>query len=176
MDNTAVIIGAMVVAPLVTPLFVFSLSLLILQGRDLWRSSIAIIFGTLLALFVAAAIGSITSAFASSSIFLTGEIWSRSKPDVLYFLVAFLSGLVGAFAYARPKIKEFVTGIAIAAAIIPPIAVAGIALSINDMFLFRQSMLLYMFNVVGICLGSVLMFIILGFGKQIEKTNATPRA
>jgi len=175
MDNTAVIIGAMVVAPLVTPLFVFSLSLLILQGRDLFRSLISIFFGTLMALFVAAAIGSVTATFSNESIFLAGEIWSRSKPDMLYFLVAFLSGLVGAYAYARPKIKEFVTGIAIAAAIIPPIAVAGIALSINNLFLFRQSMLLYMFNIVGICFGSILMFIILGFGKELDKTNATPR-
>lgn len=175
MNNSAVIIGAMVVAPLVTPLFVFSLSLLLLQGKDLWRSFLSIFFGTLLALFVSAVLGSITSAFASSSIFLTGEILSRSKPDMLYFLVACLSGIVGAYAYARPKIKEFVTGIAIAAAIIPPIAVAGIALSINDMFLFQQSMLLYLFNIAGICFGSIFMFVLLGFGKEIEKTNATPR-
>ncbi|PIZ92779.1 MAG: hypothetical protein COX82_04060, partial [Candidatus Magasanikbacteria bacterium CG_4_10_14_0_2_um_filter_41_10] len=147
MDNTAVIIGAMVVAPLVTPLFVFSLSVLILQGRDLWRSFLSILFGTIVALLVAASIGSIAHAFAQESTFLTGEILSRSKPDMLYFLVACISGLAGAFAYARPKIKEFVTGIAIAAAIIPPIAVAGIALSVDNIFLFRQSMLLYMFNI-----------------------------
>ncbi|OIO19025.1 MAG: hypothetical protein CO029_01445 [Candidatus Magasanikbacteria bacterium CG_4_9_14_0_2_um_filter_41_10] len=173
MNNTAVIIGAMVVAPLVTPLFVLSLSVLILQGTDLWRSLLSIVFGTLLSLFVAAAIGSIASVFATEQTFITGEILSRSKPDMLYFVVACISGLAGTFAYARPKIKEFVTGIAIAAAIIPPIAVAGIALSINNMFLFRQSMLLYAFNIVGICFGSILMFVVLGFGKELEKTNST---
>lgn len=173
MDNTAVIIGAMVVAPLVTPLFTFSLSVLILETKGLIRATRAILFGTILAILVAAIIGYIVHIVSDGGITLTEEILSRSKPDTLYFLVALISGLAGSFAYARPRIMEFVTGIAIAAAIIPPIAVTGIALSIGDAFLFQQSFLLYMFNVAGICLGSVLMFIFLGFGKEIEKTTPT---
>lgn len=173
MNDTAVIIGAMVVAPLVTPIFVFSLSLLILQGKDLFRSSLAIVFGTLLALGVAATIGSVANGLSDHGLVLTEEILSRSKPDMLYFFVACISGLAGAYAYARPKIKAFVTGIAIAAAIIPPIAVAGIGLSLGNMFLFRQSMLLYMFNIIGICLGSICMFVCLGFGKELDKTSST---
>ncbi len=175
MDNTAVIIGAMVVAPLVTPLFTFSLSLLILETKGLLRALRAIVLGTALAILVGACIGYIVHIVSDGGIALTQEIMSRSKPDTLYFLVALISGLAGSFAYARPRIMEFVTGIAIAAAIIPPIAVTGIALSIGNMFLFQQSLLLYMFNVAGICLGSILMFIFLGFGKEIEKTTATKK-
>jgi uncharacterized hydrophobic protein (TIGR00271 family) len=171
MDNTAVIIGAMVVAPLVTPLFTFSLSLLIFEKKGLVRAFRSIFLGTVLAVVVSALIGYIVHLVSDGGISLTEEILSRSKPDTLYFLVALFSGLAGSFAYARPKVMEFVTGIAIAAAIIPPIAVTGIALSIGDMFLFRQSFLLYMFNIAGICLGSILMFVFLGFGKEIEKTT-----
>lgn len=173
MDNTAVIIGAMVVAPLVTPLFTFSLSFLTLETKGLLRALKAICLGTVLAIAVGAVIGYIVHILSDGGITLTEEILSRSKPDTLYFLVALISGLAGSFAYARPKILEFVTGIAIAAAIIPPIAVTGIALSINNMFLFQQSLLLYVFNVAGICLGSILMFIFLGFGKEIEKAAPT---
>lgn len=171
MDNTAVIIGAMVVAPLVTPLFTFSLSLLIVETRGLIRAVRSISLGTILAIIVAGCIGYIVSIVSDGGIFLTEEILGRSKPDILYFIVALISGLVGSFAYARPKIMEFVIGVAIAATIIPPIAVAGIALSIGNIFLFQQSFLLYIFNVAGICFGSVLMFIFLGFGKEIEKTT-----
>jgi len=169
MDNTSVIIGAMVVAPLVTPLFTLSLSVLIFNTGGLLRSLLSIVLGTLLAVFVSAGISSIVNLITDGEVALTQEILSRSKPDTLYFLVALLSGVAGSFAYARPKIQEFVTGIAIAAAIIPPIAVSGIALSVGNMFLLKQSLLLYGFNVVGICLGSVVLFLFLGFGKEIEK-------
>jgi len=172
MDNAAVIIGAMVVAPLVTPLFTFSLSLLTLEIKGLLRALRAILLGTALAIVVGAVIGYVVYIVSDGDTTLTNEMLHRSKPDTLYFLVALISGLAGSFAYARPKIMEFVTGIAIAAAIIPPIAVTGIALSIGNTFLFQQSLLLlYIFNVIGICLGSVLMFIFLGYGKDIEKTT-----
>lgn len=170
MDNTAVVIGAMVVAPLVTPIFTFSLSLLVLEGTQLWRSCASILFGSLVAIAVAALLGWAVRVLLGTGIVLTPEILSRSKPDTLYFLVAILSGMVGSYAYARPKILEFVTGVAIAVAIIPPIAVIGIALSLGNTFLFQQSALLYVFNVCGICLGSMMMFVCLGFGKEIEKT------
>lgn len=175
MDNAAVIIGAMVVAPLVTPLFTLSLSLLIFDVRGVLRAIQSIVLGTILAIIVGACVGYIVYLVYGNSAFLTEEIISRSKPDALYFFVALVSGLAGSFAYARPKIKEFVTGVAIAAAIIPPIAVTGIALSLGNIFLFQQSLYLYMFNVVGICFGSVLMFIALGFGKEVEKTTSTKK-
>ena len=175
MDNSAVIIGAMVVAPLVTPLFTFSLSLLIFDMRELFRAFQSIVLGTMLAIIVGACIGFAVHVVYGGDALLTDEIFSRSKPDMLYFLVALMSGLAGAFAYARPKIMEFVTGIAIAAAIIPPIAVTGIALSLGNMFIFQQSLFLYMFNVVGICFGSVVMFILFGFGKEVEKTTSTKK-
>ena len=170
MDNTSIIIGAMVVAPLVTPIFTASLSLLILQGKALGRALISIVLGSLLAIAIAMLMGFLVQWLAGNDVALTSEILSRSKPDTLYFLVAVMSGLVGSYAYARPKILEFVTGVAIAVAIIPPIAVTGIALSLGNIFLFQQSLLLYAFNVCGICLGSMAMFVCLGFGKEIEKT------
>ncbi len=169
MDNTSIIIGAMVVAPLVTPIFTASLSILILQGSQLVRALVSILLGSLLAIAIAVVVGVVVQFLAGNEIALTNEILSRSKPDMLYFLVAVISGLVGSYAYARPKILEFVTGVAIAVAIIPPIAVTGIALSLGNIFLFQQSLLLYAFNVCGICLGSMMMFVFLGFGKEIEK-------
>ena len=172
MNNIAVVIGAMVVAPLVTPLFAFSLSLLIFQIRDLGRSFLAILMGTILAIGMSALVGWGGFFVAGNWETLTSEILSRSEPNMFFFLVALFSGMAGSFAYAKPKILESVTGIAISVAIIPPLAVSGIGIALNDMFLFKQSFLLYTFNVIGICLGSILMFIFLGFGKKIE--NAKP--
>ncbi|PIZ95558.1 MAG: TIGR00341 family protein [Candidatus Magasanikbacteria bacterium CG_4_10_14_0_2_um_filter_37_12] len=168
LNNVTVVIGAMVVAPLVTPLFAFSLSLLILHFKRLSKSFIAIVLGTLVSLFVSYSVSLLVIMIEGKKIVLNTEILSRAEPNLLYFFVALLAGMAGAFAYAKPRIIESVIGIAIAVAIIPPIAVSGIGLAIGDLLLAKQSFFLYVFNILGICLGSLLMFLSIGFGKQID--------
>ncbi len=163
-NNTAVVIGGMMVAPLITPIFGFSLSLIAFKFKKLLRSVISIFLGTILAIAVAYLVGIIIN-MVNGQIFITEEILLRSKADLISFLIALLSGLVGAFAYAKPKIPETLTGIAIAVSLIPPLAVIGSALAMSEWGIATQSFLLYSFNLAGICFGSILMFIILGFGK-----------
>lgn len=168
LDNVTIVIGAMVVAPLITPLFAFSLSLLVLHVRRLAKSFFAIVIGTLVAMFVSFFVTYLIILIDGKDIALTAEILSRAEPNLLYFFVALFAGMAGAFGYARPKIVESVIGIAIAAAIIPPVVVSGLGLAVGDFFLAKQSFLLYLFNIIGICFGSIIMFLSIGFGKQIE--------
>jgi len=168
LDNAAVVIGAMLVAPLVTPVFGFSLSLMVLRVRRMFRSLVAIILGTFLAVVVSAIMGFFARVVQPDMVELTGEIVARAEPNLLFFFVALFSGGAGAYAYARPKLHASITGIAISVAIIPPLAVSGLGLALQEWFIFEQSLLLYAFNLVGICFGSIVMFFILGFGKDIE--------
>jgi len=167
LNNTSVIIGAMIVAPLITPVFAFSLGLILFQGKNVLHSLLSILFGTLSGIIVASLIAFLII-FINGDFVITAEILGRTEPDVLYFLVAILSGVAGAFAYGRPKLQESITGIAISVAIIPPLAVTGIGIALQNFHLLQTSFMLYVFNLCGISFGSIITFVALGFGKESE--------
>jgi len=166
LDNSAIIIGAMVVAPLVTPIFGFSLYLILLKPKGIAESLFSILTGTILSVATSALFGFLILLIDGQSIFSTTEILSRTKPDLLYFIIALLSGLAGAFAYVRPKLSERIVGIAISAAIIPPLAVMGLSIAMQNWTILMASGFLFLLNFAGICFGSIIMFLILGFGKE----------
>ena len=166
LNNSAIIIGAMVVAPLVTPIFGFSLYLILLKPKGIIESFFSILAGTILSIILSTIFGFLILLIDGKGILLTSEILIRTKPDLLYFIIALLSGLAGAFAYARPKLSEKIVGIAISAAIIPPLAVMGLSIAIQNWTILTSSSFLFLLNLVGICFGSIIMFLILGFGKE----------
>ncbi|MFH1946951.1 MAG: TIGR00341 family protein [Candidatus Magasanikbacteria bacterium] len=168
LDNSAIIIGAMVVAPLVTPIFGFSLYLILFKPKGIGESIFSILTGTILAIMIATLFGFLILLIDGQSISSTTEILSRTKPDLLYFIIALLSGLAGAFAYVRPKLSEKIVGIAISAAIIPPLAVMGLCIAMQNWKILMASEFLFLLNFIGICFGSIIMFLILGFGKEEE--------
>ncbi|PIZ96202.1 MAG: TIGR00341 family protein [Candidatus Magasanikbacteria bacterium CG_4_10_14_0_2_um_filter_33_14] len=171
LDNASVIIGGMVVAPLITPIFGFSLYLIVFNIKGLFRTLWSIFLGMLLAIATAFIIGHFTSIVYNDTFTTTYEIISRTKPDLLYFLVALLSGMVGSYAYARQNLSEKIVGIAISAAIVPPLSVVGLSLAQTNTTFTISSLTLFLINLAGICLGSILMFIFLGFGKEKENKS-----
>tara|TARA_Y100001970_G_C14096411_1_gene782952 strand:- start:318 stop:959 length:642 start_codon:yes stop_codon:yes gene_type:complete len=167
LNNSSIVIGAMVVAPLITPVFGFSLGLIILRIHRIFESLFMLVLGTIVALCVSVLFSRLITLLDSHTLNITSEITARAEPSVLFFIVAILSGLAGAYAYAKPEILASIAGIAIAVAVIPPIAVSGIALVLNEWYLFQSSFLLYSINLLGICFGSLIMFLLLGFGKDV---------
>lgn len=168
LNNSAIIIGGMLVAPLITPIFGFSLNILILRFRELGKPLLSILLGTMSAVIISALIGYLANFIDGSSLKATNEIISRVQPDIFYFLVAFFSGLAGSYAYVSEKISASVTGIAISVALIPPLAVAGLSIAMQNWNHLESSLILYLLNLIGIFFGSIIMFIILGFGQDIE--------
>ncbi|MBT4120563.1 MAG: TIGR00341 family protein [Candidatus Magasanikbacteria bacterium] len=168
LNNAAIIIGAMVVAPLITPLFGFSLNLILTNWKGVGRSLLSILTGTALAVFMAIFFAFIIIVVQEGRLGSTAEIISRTKPDLLYFIVAILSGAAGSFAYARKNLSEKIVGIAISAAIIPPLGVMGLSIAIKNWGALESSTILYLLNLIGICFGSIIMFLILGYGKEEE--------
>jgi uncharacterized hydrophobic protein (TIGR00271 family) len=170
LDNIAIIIGAMVVAPLITPIFGFSLAMLVLRARRLGYALFSILAGSLLAIITAILIGflifTIHGSLTIGTAFLTGV-----KPNILFFLVALLSGMAGAFAYAKPKTSGALPGIAISVAIIPPLSIVGLGISMRAWNLSYDAFLLFVFNLIGIIFGSILMFIASGFGREETKVD-----
>lgn len=166
LNNVSIIIGAMVVAPLITPVFGFSLSLIVLNMMRGLRSLWMLFLGTILALAISVIVGYLMVIIEGPLIALNSEIISRTEPNLLFFLTALLSGMAGAYAYAKPQVLASIAGIAISVAVIPPLAVSGLAIVFQDPAMFNASFLLYLLNLAGISFGAIIMFVSLGFGKD----------
>lgn len=166
LDNTGIVIGAMVVAPLITPIFGFSLGLLVFRPKRLAISLYMLFLGTLLAIGVSAVLAWIVSFIEGQNIVLTNEILARTEPHFLYFLVALFSGAAGAYAYSKEEILASIAGIAISVAVIPPLAVTGIGVVLMSATLVSNSLLLFLLNLAGIAFGSIITFVALGFGNN----------
>ena len=163
-DSAAVVIGAMLVAPLMTPLLGGGLAMV--QGNwPLWKQcQKAVLLGFFSALMIGAMLGGVARLIGMG---LTGELMARGEPTLLDLGVAFASGIAASYCLARPKLSGALAGVAIAAALVPPIATTGISLALGEHSTARGSALLFGTNVVAIVLGSALNFFIAGIrGKK----------
>jgi uncharacterized membrane protein len=94
---------------------------------------------------------------------LTTEMAGRLSPTILDLFVAIASGAAAAYAKSNEKIIGSLAGVAIAVALVPPLAVAGIGLGWEDWHMFMMAFLLFITNLVGIVLSAAFTFVILGF-------------
>ena len=148
-DSAAVVIGAMLVAPLMTPLVGAGLALV--QGNFLLLSSAG---KTILRGFLLAFLLGYLTGLCLPTLDITEQMRARGSPQVLDLLVAFISGVAAAYAIGRPNLSSALPGVAIAAALVPPIATAGLALAGWEWRLAGGALLLFLTNIVAIILGT----------------------
>ncbi|MCB0346348.1 MAG: DUF389 domain-containing protein [Bdellovibrionales bacterium] len=152
-NSTAVVIGAMLVAPLMTPLLGAGLALVQANQPLLLAASRSILFGFFFALFIGVCLVTVIPIPE-----ITSEISARGSPSLLDMLIGFLSGIAAAYCVARPNLSAALPGVAIAAALVPPIASTGIALGMGEASVAQGAALLFGTNVVAIILGASLSF------------------
>lgn len=160
-NSPAVVIGAMLVAPLMTPMVGAGLALVqdnVVLAKQAARS---IVFGFLTALVIGILIGKCFGWIMPEGR-LTNELLARGGPNVLDLGVALLSGLAAAYAVARPNLSGALPGVAIAAALVPPIGTAGISLATGHLDNARGAALLFAVNLVAIVLGAAVTFWLIG--------------
>jgi len=157
-NSASVIIGAMLLAPLMQPIVGLSMGLL--------RQDITLFFDGAKSITVGV-VAVIISAFLISCLLpleqLTSEMNGRLSPTILDMFVAIVSGVAAAYAKSNEKIVGSLAGVAIAVALVPPLAVSGIGLGWQDWSMFGSALLLFITNLVGIVLAASLTFLMLGF-------------
>lgn len=102
---------------------------------------------------------------------MTAQITSRLNPNVLDLLVAIFSGIAGAYAASKDQVAKSVAGVAIAVALVPPLAVTGIGIGWLDFEIIYGSFLLFLTNLFGVCVAGALTFIALGFAPISRATK-----
>lgn len=157
-NSVAVIIGAMLVAPLMAAIFGLSLGIVRGDLRLLKRAISAVLRGVLLAVVVSILIAVIAPTSMPQS-----EILARTRPSLLDLGVALASGAAGAYAVCRKDVSAALPGVAIAAALVPPLATAGIGVALVRGEIAVGAMLLFSTNLVAIIAAGGLVFLWLGF-------------
>jgi uncharacterized hydrophobic protein (TIGR00271 family) len=163
-NSAAVIIGAMIVAPLMNPIISMSFGIITGRGPLIWRSLLTIVLGTLMTIIMAFLLSEAIGWKLAGS-----ELVARMRPSLLDLGVAVAAGAAAAFAYTRPGVSSALAGIAIAVALVPPLCTVGIALALGhkagaDVGLAIESVsargpfLLYLTNIFGIALAACLVF------------------
>jgi uncharacterized hydrophobic protein (TIGR00271 family) len=163
LDSASVIIGAMLLAPLMAP--IVSLAMGLLRGEEamIKNSLVKILVGIVIALTASTII---TLLFPHKPV--TGEMQARLNPTLLDMAVAIISGIAAAYSKSFKEIIQSLAGVAIAVALVPPLAVAGTGIGWGDFHFFFQAFLLFSTNLIGIIIAAVFTFRILGFSPAIR--------
>ena len=157
-NSAPVIIGAMILAPLMSPIVSLAMGLARTEMQLIRNAMRTLAFG------VAAGLGcAITFSWLMPIENFTAEMQSRISPSLLDLAVAVLSGIAGAYAHAKEEIAKSLAGVAISVALVPPLSVAGIGIGWADWDMAAGAFLLFATNIVGISLAATATFLVLGF-------------
>ena len=154
-DSTATVIGAMIVAPLMTPILGTVLSITTSDGANLARSLGLVAAGAVAVVTVGYVVGLAVSydiVAATSS-----QVEGRISPRFIDLVAALATGAVGAFALVRSDVSDTLPGVAIAISLVPPLAVVGITLEAGAEGEAAGALLLFLTNVAAILLSGIVV-------------------
>lgn len=171
-NATATVIGAMIVAPLMTPILGVVLAtvtgdrrnLLLSWGMVVAGAGTAVAIGYLVGLLVAAPVLAATNP----------QVAARVSPTLIDLLAALATGVVGAIALVRKDISNAVPGVAIAISLVPPLCVAGLTLESNAWGQAVGALLLFAANVAAILATGVIILTLYRIGNTAQDTTDNP--
>lgn len=165
-DSAAVVIGAMLIAPLMGPVLAVAASLAMTLRRhtivSLAKVAVATAWCVALAYLLSCALPGTS---------LSAETLARTQPDVRDLLVALAAGAAGAYATVRRDVSAALPGVAVAVALVPPLATVGITLEAGKADLVAGATLLYATNLAAIVFAGVMVFVATGFVPARRITN-----
>lgn len=170
--SAAVVIGAMLLAPLMTPVLGTAAALSMGLPKKAFVSGARVVVAT---------IGCIALAYIASKLALTGseslssEIESRTRPDIRDLIVALAAGAAGSYATVRADTSSSLPGVAVAVALVPPLATVGITLEAGNMVWAQGAFLLYLTNLVAIVFVSIIVFLVTGFVPPRRLATTVPQ-
>jgi len=159
-DSTAVVIGAMLVAPLMTPLMGTSLAMVMGWPRRAAMSGGVALGGVLFAIGLSVLFGWMYGPDISTV--ANSQVASRIGPTIVDLAIAVAAGGAGAFALSRPDVSDSLPGVAVAIALVPPLAVIGLMISQAEWSAASGALLLFITNLVAIILVGGGVFILTG--------------
>src|SRR6478752_10630801 len=169
-DSTATVIGAMIIAPLSTPIMGTALALV---KRRRTGAVTFVVLGALLVILV----GLLFSLIVPSTTVLldNSQISSRTSPGLVDLLSALATGFAGAIALSRRDVAAILPGVAISISLVPPLCVVGICLAEGNPSLAFGALVLFLSNFLALVFAGSLVFTTLGYTASIREAGGGPR-
>ena len=162
-NSAAVVIGAMLVAMMLGPITGVALAIIDYRMPLLRKSLFTVLAGVSLVIFVGFLIGTLHSAQP-----LTAEILSRTQPTSMDLMIALAGGTAGAYAMVSPHLSVAVVGVAVATALVPPLAASGILFAHGELSMGFGAALLALTNIIAIQFTNAMVLWLLGFRRLVD--------
>ena len=166
LSSPAVVIGAMLLSPLMGPIMGLGFALAIGDWSWLKQAFRTLAIGSVMAVLLCACL-----VFPSPIQTVTSEIAARTRPNLFDLFVALFSALAGAYAMIRGK-EGAIVGVAIATALMPPLAVVGFGLATQNWTVFSGALLLFVTNFLTIALTAFGLARLYGFRARLTKSQS----
>jgi uncharacterized hydrophobic protein (TIGR00271 family) len=171
LNSPAVIIGAMLISPLMGPILACGLAVTMADWLLAKKSGRNLLFSVGETLAIAA-----IAAYLSPLKDLTPEILARTNPNLMDLLIAFFSGVAGTLALAsRRQAFTILPGVAIATAVMPPLATVGYGISTGQWGVARGAFMLFFTNFTAIVFSAGLVFLLIGFRPRLQPADPNRR-
>ncbi len=163
-NNMVLVIGGMMVAPLLSPILSISLAITIFNVKVFVRSILIFIISTLATLLIAIFIGLISDFdIANMEMLNLMHYFSISS-----LLVPIAAGAAASFTWAKKELNSSLSGVAVTVTLLPPLVGMGLSLAVKQYSTFFDSLNIYLLNVSGIIIGSLIIFLLMGFYKSAK--------
>ena len=172
LDSSSIVIGSMLIAPLMYPILGMAMGLVMMGEKIsvLQRATRTLTKSLLGGVFLAAGAAWL---FGESGMYETAEVMARTEPSILHFFVAIVAGAAVAYMLARPEWSETLPGVAIAVALIPPLATIGIGIAALDGFIIKGAVLILLMNLLGIIGAATCLFLLMNLGDKENIAEST---
>ena len=162
-NSAAVVIGAMLVAMMLGPITGIALAIIDHRMPLLRKSLVTVLLGISLVVLVGFIVG-----WLHKDQPLTVEILSRTQPTSMDLMIALAGGTAGAYAMVSPHLSVAVVGVAVATALVPPLAASGILFANSEMQMGLGALLLALTNIIAIQFTNALVLWLLGFRRLVD--------
>jgi len=168
-NSTPAVIGAMIIAPLATPIYGVALATVIGSPRRLRAAMALLLFGILANIGIGVLAGLLL--VQRMPLDQNPQITGRTAPTMLDLCVAVATGIAGAFALTRRDVSNILAGVAIAISLVPVLAVVGITLGAGRLDLAWGALLLFLTNVAAILVAGTVVFGAAGYQRESVEMN-----
>lgn len=163
-NNMAVIIGSMLIAPILYPILSLSLGVVIADFKLISRSFYTLIKSVVFGIAAAALI---------ALFFAQDYEMYFVEPSLISVMIAIVAGLAASFALIKPQLSETLPGVAISVTLIPPLAATGIGIAKFDWNIISDSFVLFLANAIGIIFASMIVFSLMHlYIRRVEARKA----
>jgi uncharacterized hydrophobic protein (TIGR00271 family) len=172
-NSAAVIIGAMLVAPLMSPVLGIGLGSITGDTKLAQQSATALVRGAVLSILLSIllTLSNIYLPIVPSLLEIPTEILSRTQPTSNDLIIALAGGLAASYALAQPHLSAALPGVAIATALLPPLSTIGIGIALGRWDIAGGATLLFITNAITIAFAATLVFFLQGFIPRYQKHN-----